>query len=60
VSLLIATIVLKGKIAGLVSFEHVGNIRNWEDDECGFAVIFADHVSRILSDVEKNILESMT
>ncbi len=57
-SILIATIVLKGKIAGLISFEHVGNIRDWEDDESGFAVIFADHVARILSDVEKNILES--
>jgi len=57
-SVLISTIVLKGKIAGVVSFEHLGNIRNWEDDECGFAVIFSDHVARILSDVEKNILES--
>lgn len=57
-SILIATIVLKGKIAGCVSFEHIGNTRAWEDDECGFSIIFADHVARILSDVEKNILES--
>ena len=57
-SILLATIVLKGKVAGVVSFEHVGNVRVWEEDESGFAVIFADHVARILSDVEKNILES--
>ncbi|HPF07896.1 MAG TPA: response regulator [Spirochaetota bacterium] len=57
-SILIATVVLKGKIAGCVSFEHIGNTRIWEDDECGFSIIFADHVARILSDVEKNILES--
>lgn len=57
-SVLLASIVLKGKVAGAVSFEHSGNLRPWEDDECAFAVIFADHVSRILSDVEKNILES--
>jgi len=57
-SILLATIVLKGKIAGCVSFEHIGTTRIWEDDECGFSIIFADHVSRILSDVEKNILES--
>lgn len=57
-SLLLAAVILKGKIAGVVSFEHVGMIRNWEEDESGFAIIFADHVARILSDVEKNILES--
>ena len=57
-SMILATIVLKGKVAGVVSFEHQGNIRSWEEDECGFAVIFADHVSRILSDVEKHVLES--
>ncbi len=57
-SILLATIVLKGKVAGIVSFEHSGVIRNWEEDESGFAIIFSDHVSRILSDVEKNILES--
>lgn len=57
-SVLLASIVLKGKVTGVVSFEHPGNIRSWEEDECAFAVIFADHVSRILSDVEKNILES--
>ncbi len=57
-SVLLASIVLKGKVTGVVSFEHPGNIRTWEEDECAFAVIFADHVSRILSDVEKNILES--
>lgn len=57
-SVLLASIVLKGKVAGVVSFEHLGSVRTWEEDECAFAVIFADHVSRILSDVEKNILES--
>lgn len=57
-SILLASIVLNGKVAGIVSFEHTGNIRKWEEDECGFAVIFADHVTRILSDVEKNTLES--
>ena len=57
-SVLVATIVSKGKVAGLVSFEQVGNMRKWEDDESGFAVIFSDHVARILSDVEKNMLES--
>jgi signal transduction histidine kinase/CheY-like chemotaxis protein len=57
-SILIATIMLKGKTAGVVTFEHAGNTRIWEDDENGFAVIFADHAARILSDVEKNMLES--
>ncbi len=57
-SVLLSTIILKGKIAGIVTFEHPGSIRTWEDDECGFAIIFADHVARILSDVEKSILES--
>ncbi len=57
-SVLMATIMLKGKITGVVTFEHAGNARIWEDDESGFALIFADHAARILSDVEKNLLES--
>lgn len=57
-SILISSIVLKGKFAGIVTFEQAGNKRIWEDDENAFAVIFADHVSRILSDVEKSVLES--
>ncbi len=54
---LIISIVLKGKVAGIVSFESTTN-KTWEEDEIGFAVIFADHVARILSDVERDRLET--
>lgn len=57
-SILITTIVLKGKVVGVVTFENIDAFRNWEDDEVGFAVIFADHIGRMLSDLERDKLES--
>ncbi len=56
VSVLIVSIVLKGKVVGIVSLESTCK-KIWEEDEIGFAVIFADHVARILSDMERNVLE---
>ena len=55
-AVLIVSIVIKGKVVGIVSFENTGN-KTWEEDEIGFAVIFADHVSRMLSDMERDVLE---
>lgn len=55
-SALIVSVMLKGKVAGIVSFENVEK-KVWEEDEIGFAVIFADHVARILSDLERDTLE---
>jgi len=43
-------------VAGFVSFEH-NTPKVWEEDEIGFGVIFADHVARILSDMERDALE---
>jgi signal transduction histidine kinase/CheY-like chemotaxis protein len=55
-SALMVSIILKGKVAGFVSFEH-NTPKVWEEDEIGFGVIFADHVARILSDMERDALE---
>ncbi len=55
-SVLIVSIVLKGKVVGIVSLESTDK-KIWEEDEIGFAVIFADHVARILSDMEREVLE---
>jgi len=57
-SILIASVIFKGKVIGMVSFEHTGKSRQWEEDETGFAVILADQVTRIISDEENYRLES--
>jgi PAS domain S-box-containing protein len=52
-SLLDAPIRLRGRIAGVVCFEHVGERRVWHQDEIAFASSCADQVALVITNQEK-------
>ncbi len=52
-SVLDAAIRLRGRVMGVVSFEHVGERRKWTSDEISFAGEIADQVAKILVQNER-------
>ncbi|MBI5594347.1 MAG: PAS domain S-box protein [Deltaproteobacteria bacterium] len=48
-----ATIRLRGRVIGVICFEHVGDPRAWHEDEIAFAVSCADHVAVTLTNKER-------
>ena len=52
-SVLDAGISVRGRLAGLISFEQVGPARRWTEDEQAFASSMADYVSLILEAAER-------
>jgi|GEM_PF-1705987 len=57
-SLLDAGIVVDGKLKGVVSFEHVGELRTWHVDEEAFASTIASMVGQLMTDVERKKAEA--
>ncbi|QLG62771.1 GAF domain-containing protein [Halorarum salinum] len=57
-SLLDATLRSGGEVVGVVCHEHVGDRREWRDDERRFVGEIADQVLRLLSNARRNEYES--
>jgi signal transduction histidine kinase/ActR/RegA family two-component response regulator/HAMP domain-containing protein len=57
ISILNATILIRGQMRGLVCFEHVGNKRQWQIDEQNFTGSIADLVSLAISASERLLAE---
>ncbi|WP_052813013.1 PAS domain S-box protein [Desulfonatronum thioautotrophicum] len=57
-SLLDAGIVVKGKLAGIVSLEHVGEKRKWHSDEEAFASTMAAMAGQVLVNAERRRVEN--
>jgi PAS domain S-box-containing protein len=57
-SMLDAPIRIRGRVAGVVCLEHVGEPRVWHSAEVAFAGEVADHVSQAVSNAQRAITES--
>jgi PAS domain S-box-containing protein len=57
-SMLDAPIRIRGRVAGVVCLEHVGEPRAWHSAEVAFAGEVADHVSQAVSNAQRTITES--
>ncbi len=57
-SLLDAPIRVRGRVVGVVCFEHTGEPRIWQSDELTFAGEVADQVAQALTSAHRNLTES--
>ncbi len=57
-SLLDAPIRVRGRVVGVVCFEHTGAPRIWQSDEITFAGEVADQVAQALANAHRNLAES--
>ncbi|GEM_PF-400609 len=57
-SMLDAPIRIRGRVAGVVCLEHVGEPRAWHTAEVAFAGELADHVAQAVSNAQRAVTES--
>lgn len=57
-SMLDAPIYTGGKVAGIICLEHVGPVRPWDADECGFASYAAEVIARLYEESSRKQAES--
>jgi len=57
-SMLDAPIRTRGRVAGVVCLEHVGELRTWHTAEVAFAGELADHVAQAVSNAQRAVTES--
>ncbi len=58
VSMLDTSLWSSGEISGVLSFEHSGIMRSWQDDEVAFAVSAAEFISGVFAAVERRRAEA--